>query len=140
MPGVRMEARERKKAVGLAQLCRCVPVGRGEVCKGQFRGALSSACKQGRDFSFYCHLSRERKATFRSPFSSHSSTGRHSDVVRTCWPLPPCLFTPAPSPQTMLPAFQAGRGKTLHLVKFEQILCFSASFGSHCGALQRWFC
>lgn len=35
---------------------------------------------------------------------------------------------------------QAGRGRTIHLVKFEQILCFLASFGSHCGAIERWFC
>lgn len=61
--------------------------------------------------------------------------GRHSCVVvRTHWPLPSYLFRPMPEPQVVMPVSQAGRRRTMHLVEFEQILCLSASFGSHCGA------
>lgn len=41
--------------------------------------------------------------------------------------------------QVMMPVSQAGRGRTMHLVEFEQILCFLASVGSHCGAIEWWF-
>lgn len=45
-----------------------------------------------------------------------------------------------PEPHVVMPVSQAGRGRTMHLVEFEQILCFLASFGSHCGAAEWWFC
>lgn len=45
---------------------------------GQFRGALTYACKQGKDFSVYCVLSREGKVAFKTPFLSYSSKVRHS--------------------------------------------------------------
>lgn len=52
---------------------------------GQFREALTYACKQGKDFSFYCFLSRERKVAFKTPFLSYSPKGRHSYLVEsTC--------------------------------------------------------
>ena len=48
---------------------------------GQFRGALTHACKQGKDFRFYGFLSRERKVAVKTPFLSYSSKGRRSYLV-----------------------------------------------------------
>lgn len=61
-------------------------------------------------------------------------------MVRTHWPLPSCLLRPVPESQVVMPVSQAGRGRTMYLVEFEQILCFLASFGSHCEATEWWFC
>jgi len=35
---------------------------------GQFRGALTYACKQVKDFDFYCFLSRKQQNSLKSPF------------------------------------------------------------------------